>query len=36
MGRLTDTGIKALKPKAGTYQTADGEGLVIEVKTSGR
>jgi integrase len=36
MGRLTDTGIKALKPKASTYQTADGEGLVIEVKTSGR
>ncbi|MGM9487770.1 tyrosine-type recombinase/integrase [Ideonella sp. YS5] len=36
MGRLTDTGIKALKPRASTYQTADGEGLVIEVKTSGR
>jgi integrase len=36
MGRLTDTGLKALKPKASTYQTADGEGLVIEVKTSGR
>lgn len=36
MGRLTDTGIKALKPKTSTYQTADGEGLVIEVKSSGR
>ena len=36
MGRLTDTAIKALKPKASSYQTADGEGLVIEVKTSGR
>lgn len=36
MGRLTDTALKALKPKSATYQTADGEGLLIEVKPSGR
>ncbi|WP_242616881.1 tyrosine-type recombinase/integrase [Rivibacter subsaxonicus] len=36
MGRLTDTALKALKPKTATYQSADGEGLLIEVKASGR
>jgi integrase len=36
MGRLTDTGLKSLKPRAAAYQTADGEGLVVEVKPSGR
>lgn len=36
MGRLTDTALKALKAKDAAYQTADGEGLVIEVKPSGR
>lgn len=36
MGRLTDTAVKNLKPKAAAYQTADGEGLVVEVKPSGR
>jgi integrase len=36
MGRLTDTALKALKPKDATFQMADGEGLVIEVKATGR
>jgi integrase len=37
MGKLTDTGLKALKGREdSTYQKADGEGLVIEVKPSGR
>lgn len=36
MGRLTDTALKALKPRAAPYQTADGEGLIVEVKPSGR
>jgi integrase len=36
MGRLTDTAVKALRPKVSTYQTADGEGLLVEVKPSGR
>jgi len=35
MGALTDTALKALKPKDKTFQKADGEGLVIEVKPSG-
>lgn len=36
MGKLTDTALRALKGKDATYQNADGEGLVIEVKPSGR
>jgi len=36
MGHLTDTALKALKPSATAYQRADGEGLVVEVKPSGR
>ena len=36
MGRLTDTALKALKPRAAAYQLADGEGLIVEVKPSGR
>jgi integrase len=36
LGRLTDTALKALKPKTATYQSADGDGLVVEVKPSSR
>lgn len=37
MGKLTDTALKALKPReSGPYQVADGDGLVIEVKPSGK
>lgn len=32
---LTDTRIKALKPKAARYRVSDGGGLVLEVMTSG-
>lgn len=32
---LTDTRIKALKPKPSRYQVADGRGLVLEVMASG-
>ncbi|WP_176079496.1 tyrosine-type recombinase/integrase [Paraburkholderia tropica] len=32
---LTDTRIKALKPKAARYRVSDGAGLVLEVMTSG-
>ncbi|MFP6557394.1 tyrosine-type recombinase/integrase [Paraburkholderia sp. B3] len=32
---LTDTRIKALKPKAARYRVSDGNGLVLEVMTSG-
>ena len=37
MGKLTDTALKALKPRENVpYQAADGDGLVIEVKPSGK
>jgi integrase len=37
MGKLSDTALRALKGREdSTYQKADGEGLVIEVKPSGR
>ena len=32
---LNDTRIKALKPKAARYRVSDGDGLVLEVMTSG-
>jgi hypothetical protein len=32
---LTDTRIKALKPKTARYQVVDGGGLVLEIMVSG-
>jgi len=37
MGKLSDTALKALKARENTtYQVADGDGLLIEVKPSGK
>lgn len=37
MGKLADTALKALKPRENApYQLADGDGLVIEVKPTGK
>ncbi len=33
--RLTDTAVKGLKPRAGTYRVTDGGGLCIEVTPAG-
>lgn len=35
MGQLTDTKLKALRPKAKPYEVADGDGLFAEVLVSG-
>ncbi len=35
MGQLTDTKLKALKPRAKPYEVADGDGLFAEVLVSG-
>ncbi len=36
MGKLSDSKIKSLKPKEKPYKVSDGEGLIIEVKPTGR
>lgn len=36
MGALTDTKIRNLKPRAAAYQVADGDGLMLEVRPSGK
>ena len=36
MGKLTDSKIKALKPREKLYRVADGDGLCIEVPPSGK
>lgn len=36
MGALTDTKIRNLKPRAAAYQVADGDGLVLEVRSTGQ
>lgn len=35
MAQLTDTKLKTLKPKAKAYKETDGNGLYVEVRTSG-
>jgi len=36
MEKLSDSKIKSLKPKEKPYKVNDGEGLIIEVKPTGR
>jgi transposase len=36
MGKLSDSKIKSLKPKEKPYKISDGEGLIIEVKPTGK
>ena len=36
MGKLSDTRLRGLKPRDKRYMLSDGEGLYLEVMTSGR
>jgi integrase len=36
MGALTDVKLRSLKPRTTAYQVADGDGLVVEVRSSGQ